>query len=64
MGFDKAQACMGGVDLNELTETLEAKKCTGLYFTGEAVDVDGKCGGYNLQWAWSSGYTAGNSCSK
>ena len=64
MGFDKAQACMGGVDLNALTETLEAKKCTGLYFTGEAVDIDGKCGGYNLQWAWSSGYAAGKACSR
>lgn len=59
---DKAQACMGGIDLNELTEELETVKLNGLYFTGEAVDVDGCCGGYNLQWAWSSGYVAGNSC--
>ncbi len=56
---DKAQACMGGIDIGELTAACEAKKCRGLYFTGEAVDVDGTCGGYNLQWAWSSGYAAG-----
>lgn len=59
---ERAQACMGGVDLNALTENLEAKNCKGLYFTGEAVDVDGPCGGYNLQWAWSSGHAAGTAC--
>ncbi len=64
MGMDKAQACIGGIDIDELTDALEARKCPGLYFTGEAVDVDGKCGGYNLQWAWSSGYAAGNAACK
>jgi predicted Rossmann fold flavoprotein len=62
LGEDKAQLCMGGIDLNDLTDELEAKECKGLYFTGEAVDIDGPCGGYNLQWAWSSGYAAGLAC--
>lgn len=61
-GADKAQVCMGGVDLGQLDENLESKNCSGLYFTGEAVDIDGTCGGYNLQWAWSSGYAAGHGC--
>jgi len=39
--------------------TLESQKVPGLYFAGEILDVDGPCGGYNLQWAWSSGYVAG-----
>ena len=63
-GIKSAQACSGGIDLASLTEELEAKSCKGLYFIGEAVDVDGTCGGYNLQWAWSSGATAGRSCAK
>ena len=60
--FDSAQVCVGGVRVSELNpETLEclADECRGIYLTGELVDVDGPCGGYNLQWAWSSGYTAG-----
>ncbi len=60
MGPDKAQVCMGGIDLNELTDFMESKICPGLYFTGEAVDIDATCGGYNLQWAWSSAYAAAN----
>lgn len=59
--FDKAQICSGGVTLSELDEnTLESKLVPGLYFCGELLDVDAICGGYNLQWAWSSGFTAGN----
>ncbi len=59
-GFEQAQVCQGGVRLSEVDEhTLESKLCKGLYFAGEVLDVDGKCGGYNLQWAWSSGYVAG-----
>ncbi len=54
-----AQVCQGGVRTTELTEHLEAKNCPGLFFIGEAVDVDGDCGGYNLHWAWASGYAAG-----
>ena len=56
-----AQVCQGGVRTSELTSHMEAKKCPGLFFIGEAVDVDGECGGYNLQWAWASGYAAGRS---
>ena len=62
--FDQAQVTAGGVDINELDESLQSKISPGLYFAGEIIDVDGKCGGYNLQWAWSSGYIAGISCSK
>ncbi len=57
--FEHAQVCAGGVDGRELDEHLQSKLYPGLYFTGEMVDVDGICGGYNLQWAWSSGYVAG-----
>lgn len=60
-GFHKAEVTLGGVDTNELSsQTLEAKKVSGLYFIGEVVDVTGWLGGYNFQWAWSSGYAAGN----
>lgn len=58
--FEQAQVCAGGVDTREIDpETMESKLVDGLYFAGELVDVDGICGGYNLQWAWSSGYLAG-----
>ena len=58
-GFELAQACAGGVPLTELTESMESKKIPGLFITGELTDIDGTCGGYNLQWAWSSGAAAG-----
>ncbi len=59
-GFDNAQTTSGGIPLYELDKTtLESKKCAGLYVVGELADVDGKCGGYNLQWAWTSGVIAG-----
>lgn len=58
--FEQAQVCRGGVDTMEVNpDTLESKYIPGLYFAGEILDVDGICGGYNLQWAWSSGYVAG-----
>ena len=57
--FDSAQVTCGGVDLNEVSDSLESSLVNGLYFAGEILDVDGICGGYNLQWAWSSGYIAG-----
>lgn len=57
--FDQAQVCRGGVNTEEVTDTLESRFVPGLYFAGEILDVDGLCGGYNLQWAWSSGYVAG-----
>lgn len=58
-GFAFAQATTGGVDTREIDPmSLESKKVKGLYFIGEVLDVDGDCGGYNLQWAWSSSYIA------
>ncbi len=58
-GFDRAQVCAGGVDCSEVTQRLMSKKLPGLYFAGEILDVDGICGGYNLQWAFASGTAAG-----
>jgi predicted Rossmann fold flavoprotein len=59
-GFGKAEVTIGGVDTNELSSrTMESKKVPGLYFIGEVVDVTGWLGGYNFQWAWASGYAAG-----
>ena len=55
----KSQIMVGGGDCRELTYSMESTRVKGLYFTGEMVDVDGQCGGYNLQWAWSSGWVAG-----
>lgn len=63
--FDSAQVCAGGVDTEEIEElSMESKKVPGLYFAGEIVDIDGACGGYNLQWAWSSGFVAGTYAAK
>ena len=59
----ESQVCTGGIDLGEVTEDLESKKIPGLYITGEALDVDGACGGYNLQWAWTTGALAGKAAS-
>ncbi|KHE91692.1 MAG: NAD(P)/FAD-dependent oxidoreductase [Candidatus Scalindua rubra] len=59
-GYRVAEVTRGGVDTNELSsKTFEARKMKGLYFIGEVVDVTGWLGGYNLQWAWSSGFCAG-----
>lgn len=58
--FSQAQVCTGGVALNEINpDTMESLKCSNVFVTGELLDVDGICGGYNLQWAWSTGYIAG-----
>lgn len=63
--FHDAQVTAGGIMVNEINpETMESKLVNGLYFTGEVMDIDGRCGGYNLQWAWSSGYLAGINASK
>ncbi len=63
--FENAQVSAGGVSTNEIHEdTMESRLIKGLYPVGELVDVDGTCGGYNLQWAWSSGYLAGVSAGK
>ena len=60
--FNQAQVTIGGVDTKDVnSETLESKLVENLYFTGEILDVHGDCGGFNLQWAWSSGYTAAKS---
>ena len=60
--FENAQVCCGGVDVNEVdSTTMESRIVKGLYLCGEILDVDGICGGYNLQFAWSSGAIAGTS---
>ena len=60
MGMDQAQVTAGGVQTAEFfPETMESKLVSGLYACGEVLDIDGDCGGYNLQWAWSSGRLAG-----
>ncbi|OBP14184.1 hypothetical protein A5320_16205 [Rheinheimera sp. SA_1] len=62
-GYRTAEVTLGGVDTNELSsKTMEAKNQPGLYFIGEVVDVTGWLGGYNFQWAWSSGWVAGQYC--
>jgi len=59
-GFEKAEVTAGGVDTAELSsQTMEARKQPGLYFIGEVVDVTGQLGGFNFQWAWASGFAAG-----
>ena len=59
-GYEKAEVTVGGVDTDELSsKTMESRKVPGLYFVGEVVDVTGQLGGYNLHWAWASGYAAG-----
>lgn len=61
-GYKKAEVTLGGIDTAELSSrTMESKKVPGLYFVGEVVDVTGQLGGFNFQWAWSSGYAAGQS---
>ena len=60
--FNSSQVCLGGISLDEINiMTMEAKKYKNLYFTGELLDVDGECGGYNLGFAWLSGMIAGSS---
>ena len=62
--WQQAQSTAGGIKLTQVNpKTMESLKVKGLYFAGEILDVDGDCGGFNLQWAWSSGYTAGYYCS-
>ena len=64
-GFRNAQVTAGGVKTDSIDpKTMESKKVKNLYFAGEVLDVFGDCGGYNLQWAWSSGYLAGKSAAK
>ena len=64
-GFNNAQITVGGAELSEFDSvTLESKLVSGLYCTGELLNVDSICGGYNLQWAWASGIAAGNAAAK
>jgi predicted Rossmann fold flavoprotein len=59
-GYEKAEVTSGGVDIREVdAKTLESKLCPGLFFAGEVLDVDGRIGGFNFQWAWASGTVAG-----
>ena len=63
--FDQAQVCGGGVTLSEIDpSTMESRIADNLYLTGELMDADGICGGYNLQWAWSTGYIAGKNSAR
>lgn len=63
--FDQAQICAGGIRTDEICSTsMESKLEKGFYITGEVMDIDGICGGYNLQWAWSTGYLAGKYAAK
>ena len=60
MGYAKAEVTCGGIDTHALSsKTMECKDAPGLYFIGEVVDVTGQLGGYNFQWAWASGFAAG-----
>ena len=62
LSWNNAQVTAGGADVREVDSgTFESRLCKGLYIAGEVLDIDGDCGGYNLQWAWSSGYIAGAS---
>ena len=64
-GFDQSQVSAGGADTSQfLPDSLESRLVKGLYVTGELLDVDGICGGYNLQWAWATGCIAGQSAGK
>ncbi len=62
--IENAQVCSGGISVEELNESLMSSKKKGVFFAGEMIDIDGICGGYNLQWAWSSGYVAGRSAAQ
>ena len=65
VGYKKAEVTAGGVDLKEVhVSTMESKIVSGLYFAGEILDVDGRIGGFNFQWSWSSGTVARRSTVK
>ena len=59
--FLNAQVCAGGLDIEEVDGQMQVKKYPGLFVTGELLDVDGICGGYNLHWAFATGTIAGKS---
>jgi hypothetical protein len=65
VGYKKAEVTAGGVDLKEIRHaTMESRRVPGLYFAGEILDVDGRIGGFNFQWSWSSGTVAGRSAAR
>jgi len=65
MPFANAQTTAGGIDISDFDPlTLSSSKCQGLYACGEILDIDGDCGGFNLQWAWASGFLAGSSAAQ
>jgi predicted flavoprotein YhiN len=64
-GYEKAEVTAGGVDLAGVDpKTLESKICPGLFLAGEVLDVDGRIGGFNFQWAWASGFVAGTAAAE
>jgi predicted flavoprotein YhiN len=64
-GFTHAEVTAGGVPLSETRlRTLESRACAGLHLVGEILDVDGRIGGFNFQWAWASGFVAGTEIGK
>ena len=63
-GYNYAEVTAGGVDLTEIDPaTMESRRCAGLYLVGEILDVDGRIGGFNFQWAWATGKVAGSALS-
>ena len=63
--FEFAQVCTGGIPVSDVNNlTLESKFAPNIYFAGEILDVDGICGGYNLHFAWATGYIAGKAISE
>src|SRR5207249_5256787 len=64
-GYNFAEATAGGVSLDEVDmTTMESRVCPGLFLVGEMLDVDGRIGGFNFQWAWSSGFVAGRALAR
>jgi predicted flavoprotein YhiN len=64
-GWNYAEVTAGGVPMSEVDfRTMGSRKCPGLYLAGEIVDVDGRIGGFNFQWAWATGYLAGTAAGK
>ena len=64
-GYKYAEVTAGGVPLDEIdTATMESRRRPGLYLVGEILDVDGRLGGFNFQWAWSSGWVAGHALAR
>jgi hypothetical protein len=64
-GYSFAEVTAGGIPLDEVDpRTMASRKCSGLYLVGEILDVDGRIGGFNFQWAWSTGFVAGTAITK